>query len=554
MTGPVYLTQPLVTRLPQILQDLRTGELRLPRFHRPFVWSDEQRLRLLDSIYRGLPIGSILIWRTKEHALRTHQRVDSLPLGACTSEPEGGGVKQYLLDGHQRLITLYTSLGEGLIDEEPSSEPGPGAENDEREVAAAAGGHDWRVYFDLATKEFLLPSRRAEAPPLPWLPLSILLDPYQLHEFLARLRRGGAEPALINRAQALANTFKDYSIPLVPVVTEDLELVTESFQRINSTGTDWDQIHMISALTWSEEFDLNESLQEIRQELGQVGWQELDDRVILSVCKAALGLNILLGETEAIQKGLDENPGLLPRVRDQLMKAAGFFNTHCHVHGPKTLPYSLQLVLLADALYLRDHSLEEDLPPGLADRLVRWFWLTTYTEAFGSSSSGYLRRTKEHLEEVVLQGGEPLSHDLFSREVRGLRRFDFRAARSKALALRLAARCEEEQKAYEVLAEEGGSATPMLIRRSTLKVRSLAEEPANRIVADPREFPDLRRKLQNEPHTVPPTTLEAHAISKEALAALERQDWARFIEERRKTLDEIERDFVTELGLEYVVE
>ena len=69
MPSPAYLAQPNIQRLPSLLRDIQSGEIRIPRFQRPFVWEDDQRLDLFRSIYEGIPIGSILIWRTKDHAL-----------------------------------------------------------------------------------------------------------------------------------------------------------------------------------------------------------------------------------------------------------------------------------------------------------------------------------------------------------------------------------------------------------------------------------------------------------------------------------------------------
>ena len=53
---------PTIVRLQQVVANFRSGGLLLPDFQRPFVWRDEQRIQLFDSILKGLPIGSLLIW------------------------------------------------------------------------------------------------------------------------------------------------------------------------------------------------------------------------------------------------------------------------------------------------------------------------------------------------------------------------------------------------------------------------------------------------------------------------------------------------------------
>ena len=128
MSGPTYLVQPNIIRLPQLLEELWQGEIQIPRFQRPFVWTADQRLLLFESIYQGMPIGGILVWRTREHNLRCIPNLGHLQLGGSSDEnARGDTVRQYLLDGHQRLTTLYTALGEGLFreDERGVSEGGP---------------------------------------------------------------------------------------------------------------------------------------------------------------------------------------------------------------------------------------------------------------------------------------------------------------------------------------------------------------------------------------------------------------------------------------------
>ena len=55
-----------VYRLEQLVIRVRQGDIKLPKFQRPFIWNRRDILKLWDSIYQGYPIGSILLWLTKE--------------------------------------------------------------------------------------------------------------------------------------------------------------------------------------------------------------------------------------------------------------------------------------------------------------------------------------------------------------------------------------------------------------------------------------------------------------------------------------------------------
>ena len=52
------------SNIEDILTDIDRGEVKIPKFQRPFVWRIEQALNLLDSLASGYPVGSVLLWRT----------------------------------------------------------------------------------------------------------------------------------------------------------------------------------------------------------------------------------------------------------------------------------------------------------------------------------------------------------------------------------------------------------------------------------------------------------------------------------------------------------
>ncbi|MEZ4296222.1 MAG: DUF262 domain-containing protein [Polyangiaceae bacterium] len=65
MSQPSYLSGPHVQFLSQALEEDAHRAPAHPRFQRrPLVWNVDKRLELLRSIRDGIPVGSILIWRT----------------------------------------------------------------------------------------------------------------------------------------------------------------------------------------------------------------------------------------------------------------------------------------------------------------------------------------------------------------------------------------------------------------------------------------------------------------------------------------------------------
>lgn len=46
-----------------ILSDIKAGEIAIPEMQRPFVWDASKVRDLLDSLYKGFPVGYIIVWQ-----------------------------------------------------------------------------------------------------------------------------------------------------------------------------------------------------------------------------------------------------------------------------------------------------------------------------------------------------------------------------------------------------------------------------------------------------------------------------------------------------------
>lgn len=89
--------------LQSLLSDISSGELRLPEIQREYVWKPTQVASLVESLYRGYPTGSLLLWKTVEAP--EERRPD-------IGERQGRSAVRplYLLDGQQRLTSLHRAL------------------------------------------------------------------------------------------------------------------------------------------------------------------------------------------------------------------------------------------------------------------------------------------------------------------------------------------------------------------------------------------------------------------------------------------------------------
>ena len=79
-----------------ILDQIDLGSIALPEFQRGYVWNRDQVRGLMQSLYLGHPVGSLLVWVTPTQAANTRGGQELPP-----------GFVKLLLDGQQRVTSLY---------------------------------------------------------------------------------------------------------------------------------------------------------------------------------------------------------------------------------------------------------------------------------------------------------------------------------------------------------------------------------------------------------------------------------------------------------------
>jgi hypothetical protein len=97
--------KPSVDRIDELARRILTGDILLPKFQRNFVWDRVQIRTLLDSVARGYPIGSVLLWQSTSE-LRSERRIADLDVDL----PRPAYPVNYLLDGQQRLSSICGAM------------------------------------------------------------------------------------------------------------------------------------------------------------------------------------------------------------------------------------------------------------------------------------------------------------------------------------------------------------------------------------------------------------------------------------------------------------
>jgi len=94
------------------MAQVKAGNIVLPAMQRPFVWKDDRIAKLIDSMLRGFPIGTTLLWKTATmQRFRRFEKDVQSDAGITVDFDSDTSTERYLvLDGQQRLTSLFVAI------------------------------------------------------------------------------------------------------------------------------------------------------------------------------------------------------------------------------------------------------------------------------------------------------------------------------------------------------------------------------------------------------------------------------------------------------------
>jgi len=528
MKAPSYHSDPHVTYLSQLLDEVGSGVIQVPKFQRPLVWQWESRRELFRSIRDGIPMGAIMVWRTSVPVLDCYHFLGPHRLESSSASP------QYLLDGVQRLSTLLgaLSIADAIDTDQPDFlEPdgGPPTEN-------------FSIHYDFETQDFLREEDIKVSTEHVTLPMSLMFDSVGMLRFQRNL--GGDDEAInsiVRSCDNLVSAFREYKVPVIPIVTDDIEMATRTFQRLNSQGEAMSEVHMIHALSWDSKFNLNVKIHEAKlAALSDVGWEDLNDDIVFKACKVALGFGVYSKNVDELGTAFKEGASTIIDVGLACGRAIDFLIEKCGISRFDFLPYAFQLVLLTEAFRLYP-SLNEDQKRDL----VSWFWTTTYGEYFAGMSGDRVEKARQDL----LRGLDDRQWSLTQFdpfEIRELtRRFDFRSVRAKAFALRLSNVPDNDRlsvSGHSLIQKLGRECLVQLLPRTNTD-KTIYSNYANRFLVDPKSTLLFKEKMLSGQFST--AEMSRMLIDHDMVEALRENNHEQFLLLRSVQISSMEREFYT---------
>ncbi|MBN9683586.1 MULTISPECIES: DUF262 domain-containing protein [unclassified Corallococcus] len=322
-----------------LLDRVRRGEVRIPDFQRPLRWTAEDVRDLLDSVYRGYPIGTLLFWRREAPAA-------NVSFGPVRIDAPSTSQGLWAVDGQQRVTALAGVL----------LHPSYGDE---------AGRDDFHLYFDLETEELHAPPDAGPTPPH-WLPMNEVLDSESLLHWLNRYPGREAHPEHLRAAIRLGKAIREYQVPAYVVDTADEKVLRIIFKRLNTAGRPLTDEEVFNALYVGSR---SLSLESVTEGLRELGFGSVPESLLLRAVLAVRGLDFTRGYQEQLNQD-DELTESVRRTDRALRDAIVFLKRDAFIPHLKLLPApENSLVLLT-----RFFQLHPEPTPRSRELLSRWIW------------------------------------------------------------------------------------------------------------------------------------------------------------------------------------
>ncbi len=195
-----------------LLTWVKSGEIAIPEIQRPFVWEATKVRNLLDSLYRGYPVGYLIAWRNPTVRLK---------------DGTSSNGKRILIDGQQRVTALMAALlGQEVLTKD--------YETVRIRIAFHPGEERFEVANPLIRKDAAWIADVADVF-APEASVSELTDGYSE-------RNEGCDRRHVSRVLERLRKIINNHVAVIELAEDlDIETVTEIFIRVNSAGTELSQ-------------------------------------------------------------------------------------------------------------------------------------------------------------------------------------------------------------------------------------------------------------------------------------------------------------------------
>ena len=357
------------------------GQIKIPKFQRDFVWSDEQTASLIDSIVKGYPIGTFIFWKTRDE-LRYVKEIGNVDLPDIPK----GDAAMYVLDGQQRITSLYGVRKGARITTD-------GKEIDYKRISIA------------------LDCDRDEDAPIVTIEPPETTPSVSVYELLnGDLGQLAAKYGpWLNTIDTYRKRLTGYDFSVIIIENYPIDVACDVFTRINTGGTELTLFEIMVAKMYDEsrDFDLAREYDWLIDNKGAA--RDLEDAKFDTVPESTVLQCIaacLCGQLRAkdiLKLNKKEFIDAWPVVKEGLFATVDYVRAQLRIPVSQLLPYYALLVPFT-YFFVRN---QYGKPNALQSRLLtQYFWWASLSGRFSSAVESKLAQDLKRMD-AILAGDQP---------------------------------------------------------------------------------------------------------------------------------------------------
>jgi hypothetical protein len=412
----------------EMLTSIHKRDYLMPAIQREFVWGPEQIVRLVDSLMRGYPVGSFLLWEVQPataqsytfYEFLTHFHERDNPFADKATVLSGSDTTA-VLDGQQRLTSLNIALYGSFAEKKKyawwnSADAFP-VKRLYLNLAEDPDDEELGLHYNL---KFLTDKEAAPELDAPdnWFRVGSVLDlqdsgPAIMNELASRriVDQTGAFGRLYHLYQAV-RVLRPMNYFLV--TDQDPDKVLEIFVRVNSGGTSLSYSDLLLSMATNQwkELDAREEVRSLVGALNVNGGRQFSftKDIVLKTALTIAGLDVRFKVSNFTQANMGKVEEAWPEIESSLLRAA----TLLQQFGYNERNLTANSVIIPIAYYLHQRGVSDaylDSTSEAADRLALQRWVTRSLIKRGIWGSG-LDTTLTRIRDVLASkssGGFPVT-------------------------------------------------------------------------------------------------------------------------------------------------
>lgn len=417
-------------QLSELMHKVDDGRIQLPDFQREWVWDTNHIVGLLASVSMSYPVGAVMMLETDDH-----QQFRPIALEGAHF-PTGTKPDQLVLDGQQRLTSLFLSIQSGkpvrtkdskgkaidrwyYIDIRKALDP-----NCDREDDAIFGVPADRILRNFRNEPILDLSTRQLEFDQHMFPVAQVFD---FSEWRREYQKHHAYDATLierfDRFEAdVLERFKQYQVPAI-VLSKDTpkEAVCQVFEKVNTGGVTLTVFELLTATFAIDGFRLREDWKQRSTEL--MKHKVLSKLAATDFIQTVTLLAARERRLAAIRNGTPEEnaPGIGSKRKDMLrltlveyqrwadVAQGAYVEVVRFLHQQRVfsgvdVPYGTQLIPLAAIAAVLGNRFQD---AGVRAKVARWYWCGVFGELYGGTIESRFAKDLPEVLAWVDGGDEP---------------------------------------------------------------------------------------------------------------------------------------------------